>query len=234
MMKLFVWIFGLIGGLFLFIGIWMLLDTQRFVARASPAPGVVIELLRTRDSDGDVLYKPLVRYETAAGATVEFTSNGASRPAAYDVGEAVTVLYDPAHPHKARLKGQWALWGLSTIFAGLGTVFFLIGASVGLWPWWRTRRMRWLRERGDLVLASFDRVALDTRVSYNGHHPWRVHAHWVDPLTARRHAFCSDMLWEDPCGYWDRRAIPVYIERNRPSRYAMDLVMRSEDHETSA
>ena len=201
----------------------MLVDTQRFVANADVAPGVVIELLRSRDSDGGVMYKPLVRYETAAGATVEFASGMASRPASYDVGEAVTVLYDASQPSKARIKGPFALWGLATIFAGLGGVFSLIGGSVGLWPLWRARRARRLREQGDLVLATFDRVALDTHVSYNGRNPWRVHAHWVDPVTGNRHAFRSDMLWEDPSGLWAQQAIPVYIERNRPSRYAMDL-----------
>ncbi len=222
-MKVFAWIMGLVGTALLVGGTWILMDTQRFVARADAVQGTVIELLRTRGRDGGTMFKPLVRYETLAGAMTEFASSAASRPAAYEVGEAVTVLYDPSHPDDVRLKGSFSLWGMPIVLLGVGAVLFLISAGVGLRPLWRARRARRLRERGDLVLTTFDRAEHDTTVAFNGRHPWRVHAHWVDPLTGQRHAFRSDMLWEDPSGRWDQRAVPVYIERGRPQHYAMDL-----------
>ena len=222
-MKLFAWIMGLVGAALLIGGGWLLVDTRQFVVRAEAAQGTVIELIRTRGRDGGAMFKPLVRYETATGITVAFSTSAASRPAAYDVGEVVTVLYDPARPDDARLQGSFALWGVPTVVVGVGVVLFMIGASVGLWPLWRARRTRRLRERGDMVLATFDRVERDSTVSFNNRHPWRVHARWVDPLTGQGHAFRSDMLWADPTGLWEQQAIPVFIERGRPQRYAMDV-----------
>ena len=63
-------------------------------------------------------------YETLAGATTEFASSVASRPAAYEVGEAVTVLYDPSHPDDVRLKGSFSLWGMLIVLVGVGAVLF--------------------------------------------------------------------------------------------------------------
>lgn len=222
-MKWVGWIFSLAGLVVMGFGLNMLAGTQRFVADAETTSGTVIELLRSRDSDGDVTYRPLVVYETAAGAKVEFASSLSARPAAYEVGESVTVLYQPDRPRQARLKDRFSIWGPSILLSGFGLVFLAIGATTSLWPLWRAHRARRLRQRGDRVLATWERVALDTSIAYNGRHPWRVHAHWTDPLTGQRHAFRSDRLWEDPNGRWEGRGIPVYIERGRPTHYAMDL-----------
>lgn len=222
-MKLFAWVFGLLGAVCLGVGLAFLIHTQRFVDRAEVAPGVVIELLHTRDRDGDVLYRPLVGYQTAGGALVEFASTFESHPPAYEVGEKVTVLYDPTHPDEARLRSFFSLWGIAAVFGTLGSVFFLGGAGAGLWVHWQMRRQQRLRACGDLVLTTFDRVERDPLIKINRRFGWRVHTVWIDPLTGQHHAFRSHLLREDPGGRWTGHAIPVYVKRGRPQHYVMDL-----------
>jgi len=72
-------------------------------------PGVVttFETSTSTDSDGftSTTYCPWVEYTTTSGETYEVYINECSNPRAYDVGDSVTVLYDPAAPDKAQLRG---------------------------------------------------------------------------------------------------------------------------------
>jgi hypothetical protein len=65
---------------------------------------------------------------------VEFTGSVGSRPAAFDVGEAVAILYDPVNPRDARINSFFQLWFAPLILGFLGLVFTSIGggAVVGL------------------------------------------------------------------------------------------------------
>ncbi len=89
------WVFLLVGlGLLLLGGYWAS-RVQAFVAGAEPASGTVVELLR---KTGQRTFAPVVRYQPASGAARTLVGQVASNPPAYRVGEAVTVLYDPADP----------------------------------------------------------------------------------------------------------------------------------------
>lgn len=50
-----------------------------------------------------------------------------SSPAAYAVGERVTVHYLPEAPHEARLAGWGSLFGGHLLAIGLGLVFLWVG-----------------------------------------------------------------------------------------------------------
>ncbi|AOW15721.1 hypothetical protein LPB72_06495 [Hydrogenophaga crassostreae] len=199
------------------------MHTQRFLDRAQMAPGVVTELVVSTKKVSSTTYKPLVRFETPSGAVIDFTSSVASAPAAYRVGEPVTVFFDPANPSEARVNGFFELWGIASIAGVVGTVFFLVGVGFGTAKWFYGRKLARLSETGDLVLATFDKVEPDAGTTLNNRHPWRVHAHWIDPLSGKRHLFTSEMLWEDPTERAGQSLVRVYVERGNPKRYAMDL-----------
>jgi len=105
----------------------------------------------------------------------------------------------------------------------VGAVFFLVGAGFGTAKWFYAQKLATLREKGDLVLATFDKVELDTGTTFNNRNPWRVHAHWVDPTSGKRYLFTSEMLWDDPTERAGQSPVRVYIERGNPKRHAMDF-----------
>lgn len=126
-------------GIFLLIGLgllggaaYLVLDTRADIARAETAAGTVIDLIGRRDSDGDTIYYPHVRYVTRSGETVEFTASVGSSPPAFDVGEPVSVLYDPAAPTEARIDSFFQLWFGAVILGGIGLVFIVIGGAGSL------------------------------------------------------------------------------------------------------
>src|SRR5262245_62580222 len=85
----------LLVGVFVIAGLGMLggagyltVETRHDIAVGVSADGVVIDIILSRDSDGDDTYYPRVRFMTPAGEPVEFTGSVGSSPAAFDVGEA--------------------------------------------------------------------------------------------------------------------------------------------------
>ena len=64
-----------IGLLLLLAAAWSVWSTKTWLARTLEVEGVVIEMVRMRDSDDKgYLFSPIVRFETADGATHEFQS----------------------------------------------------------------------------------------------------------------------------------------------------------------
>jgi hypothetical protein len=126
------WIFLLIGLGLLGGAAFLVVDTRNDIARADKADGTVVALIGERDSDGDTMYYPRVRFITRSGNPVEFTGSVGSSPAAFDVGEPVAVLYDPAEPEEARIDSFFQLWFAALVLGGIGLVFAAIGGGGAL------------------------------------------------------------------------------------------------------
>src|SRR5262249_20309924 len=118
---------------FLFVGVILLvgagyffLDTLHDIVANARADGTVIDLI-TEPHEDDTYY-PRVRFTTLTGEPLEFTSKFGTHPAAFGIGETVTVLYDPANPTVARIGSFLGLWA-----APLGLVFMaLVFSAIGL------------------------------------------------------------------------------------------------------
>lgn len=116
---------GLLGG-----GVYSFVSTREFLGNAVSANGVVIDLEEHWDSDdSSYTYYPRVRFQTEGGQAYEFTGDVGSSPAAFDVGEEVRVLFDPADPSGARIDSFMQLWFVSVILGGLGLVFSIVGGG---------------------------------------------------------------------------------------------------------
>lgn len=83
--------------------------------------GTVIQMILNpadpSDDDSSDTWTPVFRYATAEG-TYEQKYSVASSPPQYEVGEAVTILYDPADPNRYVVKGDSSpliLYGIMTI-----------------------------------------------------------------------------------------------------------------------
>jgi hypothetical protein len=116
---------GLLGG-----GIYSFVSTRAFLDNAVSANGAVIDLEAHWDSsDSSYTYYPRVRFRTENGEVHEFTGDVGSNPAAFDVGEDVSVLFDPANPSVARIDSFTQLWFTSLILGGMGLVFSIFGGG---------------------------------------------------------------------------------------------------------
>ena len=217
---------------FLGIGVLLLLVSRcccgttraRFIANADTAQGKVIELIEVRDTDdGSISYKPVVAYEAANGKSITFTASFSSKPAPYDVGESVEVLYAPGDPHDARIKGFSSLWLGPTILGGLGAVFAGIGGGMLL-----ARRSGSARRNSSWPTAMpfrpTSRASSATPVSkINGKNPWRITSQWLDPASNKLRVFHSENLWFDPTRFATAKAVTVLLDPKNPKRYHMDV-----------
>ncbi len=96
--------------------------------------GVVTSLEESSDSDGGCcVYSPVVEFE-ANGQTYSFEGDNASYPPAYEVGEQVSVLYDPSNPNTAQINKWTERWLFpiiiipAMILTALIVNFFMISA----------------------------------------------------------------------------------------------------------
>ena len=128
-------IFSLIGLGLLAPALWSGYRSWAFLQVAKSAPGTVIALEYSDDTD-DSGARPVVRYELR-GEPYQITGSVASTPPAYVVGDQVQVLYPPGEPRAGRLYSWLDLWFLPSLLGGIGLVFGLIG--LGLWyAMWRS------------------------------------------------------------------------------------------------
>jgi hypothetical protein len=220
---------AIIKYLFSLIGLGMLVgaffwykSTNAFLAEATKAEGSVIELRLSRSSDSTT-YAPVVNFVTRKGEEITFVSSVSSNPPSYRVGEKVDIFYLPANPYEAKINGFFSLWGGATIVGGLGGLFFLIGIAITVLPMVKGRRDENLKHQGIPIETEFQSVERNTAYSVNGRHPFRILTQWQNPATSEVHVFHSDNLWFDPTNYIKSKRITVFVERNNPKRYFVDL-----------
>jgi len=94
--------------------------------------GNVVRLDESDSGEGGCcVYSPVIEF-VAGGQTFTFESGNASDPPAYDVGEEVRVLYDPANPETAQIDSFFERWVFpiiiipAMILAALIVNFFMI------------------------------------------------------------------------------------------------------------
>jgi hypothetical protein len=132
-------------------------QNYRFVHDAARTTGTVVAF-EARPPAGetrtarDVTQAPRVRYEVA-GRTYEYTAaHGTYRPT-HRLGDQIVVLYDPADPSKARLRGEGQLM-VPLITSGFATAALLVGFVL-----FRTRHLGPPQNASPATAARPDRVA---------------------------------------------------------------------------
>lgn len=215
------YVFGLLGIAMLVGTFFLYRSTEAFLATSMKAEGSVVALVTSRSNDSTT-YRPVVQFTTQDGQAVEFTSSSGSNPPSYNKGERVEVLYSPTAPQEAKINGFFSLWGGAVILGILGGVFFLIGAGIALFGAFKGQKDDYLRKHGKVIATEFQSVELNTALSVNGNHPYRILSHWLNPATQELHVFKSNNLWFDPSDYIENEKINVFIEEGNPGKYLVD------------
>ena len=212
----------IVGCVLLFVGLLLWKNTRSFVARAQPTEGVVIEMLESRDSDGDIMYRPLVRFTTPDGREVTVTGN-ASRPAGFSTGETVTVLRDPHDPHDSRLGDFKSLWLGPIILSGIGALFAAIAGGIFFAGRLGNQKKQYLLAYGNAIQTDVQGVERNTSLEVNGRNPWRITSQWLDPAANKLRVFHSENLWYDPQKFLNVKEVTVLLDPKNPKRYYMDI-----------
>jgi hypothetical protein len=217
-------VFSTIGLGLLLGSVFLYANTARFMDRAATAEGKVIDLVRQQSSSSSSgTYSPVVEFTIPTGPRVEFTSSVGSRPPAYRVGESVMVLYDPADPHKARIKSFFSLWfGFIIVFA-LGLIFAVVGLGMILVPARNRRRAEWLRLNGRRMKTSITAVERNTSLHVNGRYPYRIVPQGPDAGGKTVRVYQSQNIWFDLSEYIKNETIDVLVDPGNPKRYVMDI-----------
>lgn len=216
------YVFSLIGLGMLVGAFFWYKSTNDFLAEAIRAEGTVIELRLSRSSDSTT-YAPVVNFIARNGEKITFVSSVSSNPPSYTVGEKADIFYLPADPYDAKLDSFFSLWGGATIVGGMGGLFFLIGSALAILPMMKGRRDESLKRQGIPIETEFQSVERNMAYSVNGRHPFRILTQWQNPATSEVHVFHSNNLWFDPTNYIKSKRITVFVERNNPKRYFVDL-----------
>ncbi len=110
-------------------------STWRGMSREVEAPGQVVEMVTRKDEQGNEFFYPVVAFSLADGSRKTVQMPEGSWPPAYEIGDPVTVLYDPGQPLNARVKstsGTASLWTW-TIVTGILAVAFLLATLLARW-----------------------------------------------------------------------------------------------------
>lgn len=76
-------------------------------------------------------YAPTFRFKAENGRAYSVTSDVASNPPIFAVGQEVPVRYIGSNPMSAEIDSFWQLWLVAVVCSGLG--MFFAGAGYMLW-----------------------------------------------------------------------------------------------------
>jgi len=95
-------------------GIYFFVRTNRFLKTAVKTEARVLDNER-RSSDSDSVYVPVFSFVDKAGKEHHARSSWGFYPPKYQVGDSISVLYDPQDPAKADIDSFTNLWLASVI-----------------------------------------------------------------------------------------------------------------------
>jgi hypothetical protein len=126
--------FAGIGALLFAIGVVITRSNRAFARRALRAPGQVTGVRRSSPAGATTtIAYPELRFALPDGRLVETVARTGTNFERLQEGDAVTVLYDPADPTKARVDSRKASAGATLLGAGflvIGGVFVLLGLAL--------------------------------------------------------------------------------------------------------
>lgn len=165
---------------------------------------------------------PTIAFATEQGERIVYQSNVYTSPPEYEVGDPVTLWYDPNNPQRVMLGGADS-W-LVVLITG---IFFLIFGGIGygglLRRYFNNKHKNWLLQNGTPVDATFSEVRYVGNLKVNGRSPYVIIGQWRDPATHTVYTFESDYIWYNPEQFLDRKALRVLIDPKNPADYTMDV-----------
>ncbi|SFZ72466.1 DUF3592 domain-containing protein [Chitinimonas taiwanensis] len=214
--------FTLAGAALLIGAVLTFNSTSSFLDRAVPTKGIVIDLLAS-SYNNSTTYKPVVQFQTQSGEKIQFSTSSSSNPPRFDIDEEVDILYIPSEPRKAEINSTFSLWGGTIILGILGGAFSLVGGCLFMIPALKSQSNTKLKENGKQIESDLNGIEINTNYSINNRNPYVIITQWKNPLTSEIHVFKSNNIWFDPTDHIDREKITVFINKDNPKKYLVDI-----------
>ncbi|MBD1912254.1 MULTISPECIES: DUF3592 domain-containing protein [unclassified Leptolyngbya] len=131
-----------VGSIFLGVSVLLLslaaytgLRTREAIAHEVTTTGKVVDVVTRKDKEGDAFSYPTVTFWLPDDQQHTTELGGGSTQSPYEVGEQVTIAYDPANPDDARIKSVSSTIGLWFLPVHLGFMGTLFGGGTLLALW---------------------------------------------------------------------------------------------------
>ena len=226
------------------VGLWFLSNVNR-VVNHDTTDGVVVELTRGTDSDGDITYTPTYLYEVDGQNYLYESKVSYGGMLIPEIGDVRTILYDPDFPADAQVRNIFILIWLPLILLAIPIAILILMA------WSTVRRRRRMTE-------------VPTQLTQTVQPPWADQTtqppSWDPPVAANRsivealfmgtepsqmdaagniryrvkartdidgtqHRFVSEWLDEDPTLYYMQHGnkVEVRVDPDDPTSYEVVL-----------
>jgi hypothetical protein len=117
-------VYLILGVCALVVGVGLAVWPQPLAASGTQiADGKVVEL-RGNDQVG---WMPVIEFSEPGGAMVRWSGGGQHKPAAYQVGAHVPMVYVTANPTVIAIAGFWAVYLPAAVAFALGVIFSAFG-----------------------------------------------------------------------------------------------------------
>ncbi len=104
------------------ISTYLFINTRKFVSTATKTKGTIVRLDPCEGSKGGTIYLPIFEFRTLDGQVITVAHDSAQKPAQYQVGQSIDVLYNPENPQGAKIGNSTNLYMLPVILAVGGVV----------------------------------------------------------------------------------------------------------------
>lgn len=137
--KIVLWFFSGISMLMLLVAGISSYSALSKLNRELESPGRVVDMIERRqyvneqDRIVEEFYYPVIDYVSSDGKRHVVQLSEGSNPASYEIGDEVTVLYEPEYPLDARIKSfesSALMWVLPAITGILGIAFLIAVLTV--------------------------------------------------------------------------------------------------------
>jgi hypothetical protein len=142
LLLLIMWVFLGMGLLFLAGALIWAHFTRQFLRSSITTQGRIVALLPVRSTGRHhyLVYAPVFRFDVPGTHFATVVSHNSSSPPAFEVGQVVTVRYQPGHPEKAVIDSFEQLW-LGELVLGIVGVMS-IGSSLLMLLFMRMQKRR--------------------------------------------------------------------------------------------
>jgi len=220
------YVFLAIGMVLLAIALYIGRDTLQFLGQSVKTEGTVVKIDYSPPDyargDTTPTYRPVVRFVAQDGQTYEFTGQMGMASPQYRMGGKVSVAYNPGNPRKARIN-DLSLWLIELVLGVIGSGFVLFGGGTLFAKSLFSRRAQYLRDHGMPVQTEFVQALRHPWLKIENLQPFVVETRWRNPVNSETRIFRSGILMFDPTPQIKARSITVFIDRDNPRKYHVDL-----------
>ena len=108
------------------IGLIFFFNSRAFVKNAIRTEGRIVEIKEV-SFDGETFYKSIFTFTDKNNKEHKIVPSTRSTIPAHEVGDAVSVLYNPKNPIKAKIESIMYLWGASIACGANGIASLVLG-----------------------------------------------------------------------------------------------------------